>query len=100
MPEVFNKTPLTTEVVPLVGADGRQVFVVIGKATLDIDRDGHLRLADAQVPIEYVDRMASGLTQAPMQFPSDLLDRKPSVTDGGAPGSDAELHSLRGRLST
>ena len=55
MPNLNNKTPLVVMLVPLIDREGRNVAVVIAKATFDIAPEGHLRLSQQQEPIRFVD---------------------------------------------
>lgn len=75
MPNLNNKTPLVVMLVPLIDRDGRNVAVVIAKATFDIEPEGHLRLSQQQEPIRFVDDPVG----PEARVPADLTDFKPAT---------------------
>ena len=94
MPNLSNKTPLVVMLVPLIDREGRNVAVVIAKATFDIEPEGHLRLSQQQAPILFVDDPVG----PEARIPADLTDFKPA-TDIVivAPSDEQACEALRGR---
>lgn len=94
MPNLNNKTPLVVMLVPLIDREGRNVAVVIAKATFDIAPEGHLRLSQQQEPIRFVDDPVG----PEPTVPADLTDFKPA-TDIVivAPANPQARQALHGR---
>jgi hypothetical protein len=78
MPNIYNKTPLPAQMVPLIDRDGRNVAVIIIKATFDIEPSGQLRLSKHQAPVLFVDEPAGRDPPQPPRVPADLTDFKPA----------------------
>ena len=80
MPAVYNKTPFAAQVLPLIDAQGRNIAVVIIKATFDFAKDGALHPAEKQKPILFSDEFIDEPARSPVRVPADLIDFK-AATD-------------------
>lgn len=100
MPQLWNKSPLLVEVLPLVDPRGGMVAAVLCKFTFDILAGGELRRSAQQPPLQFVDeRLPSG----EVRFPSDLAAHKPAadvvVAPPGSPERAAQLRDARVRIA-
>lgn len=82
MPRLRNRTPFMVALVPMIDPEGRNVAVVIVKATYDLCSSGVMQLADQQEEILYVDAMCEGKGKRgneveAIRVPADLADYKP-----------------------
>lgn len=75
---VANATRFAAEGVPYVAADGREVVVLVVKATFVILRDGTMVLAEEQVPVRLGDVVRDpDANDSSVVFPSDVtLEKK------------------------
>jgi hypothetical protein len=77
--DLRNQTPFTAELVPMIDASGRNVGVVIVKATYAVSRGGALRVASVQEPVSFVDEPCPEPHGDDICSPSDLVDYKPAT---------------------
>lgn len=82
MPRLRNRTPFVVALVPMINPEGRNVAVVIVKATYDLASSGVMQLAGEQEEILYVDAMCGSNRKAgneveAIRVPADLADYKP-----------------------
>ncbi len=82
MPSLRNRTPFVVALVPMINPEGRNVAVVIVKATYDLSSSGVMQLAGEQQEILYVDVMSEGRDKKgaeieAIRVPADLADYKP-----------------------
>jgi hypothetical protein len=77
LPNLYNRTPLAVEAVPMIDAAGRQLIVVICKATFEIGVGGQLQAQRPAKPITYIDTYSMAFGTPIVRWPSDLVDRKP-----------------------
>lgn len=76
MPTVFNNTELEADLVPLIDAEGRNVAVVIAKATYEFTPEGGMQWAETQQPLTMVDEFMGEPGASPLRVPSDVVDWK------------------------
>jgi hypothetical protein len=79
MPSVYNKTPFAVQVLPLIDAQGRNIAVVIAKATFEVGKHGALYTAAEQKPILFSDEFVAETGRSSIRVPSDLIDLKPAT---------------------
>jgi hypothetical protein len=82
MPRLRNRTPFMVALVPMINPEGRNVAVVLVKATYDLASSGVMQLAGEQEEIHYVDAMCEGKGKRgneiqAIRVPADLADYKP-----------------------
>lgn len=82
MPRLRNRTPFVVALVPMIDPEGRNVAVIIVKATYDLSSSGRMQLAGEQQEILYVDvkdedkdKPANAI--GAIRVPADLADYKP-----------------------
>ena len=75
MPTLFNKTPLVAELFPLIDPEGRNVAVIISKATYAL-RPGCSNLVAAPQPLYLADVYEETDKGRTMRVASDLTDHK------------------------
>jgi hypothetical protein len=90
-------SPIAGDLIPLIARDGRNVGVVIAKATFRV-QGAALELDEAQGRIAFADEFVGEPGKSPMRVASDLVDYKPS-TDVVViqPAGGTEKSPLRGR---
>lgn len=99
MPLFKNRTGFPAGFFPLIDQHGRNVVVVIVKATYDILAPaGALALSGTQEPILLVDQHLGDPVTSAMQVPSDLVDAKPAAeVIAVRPTKDDALRRFQGR---
>lgn len=98
MPQLFQKTPYSVQLVPLIDHEGHNVLVVISKGTFDFSAEKKLTLAPAQEPVLLVDEIVREGQQEVARQPADLVEGKP-VTEVIVvrPSGDLDNSPLRDR---
>jgi hypothetical protein len=72
-----NNTPFAAMPVPTIAPDGRDVVAAIVKATFERGKDGRLRLADRQAPVEIAGSVYDpGAIDSSVRVPSDVCPDK------------------------
>ena len=75
--QIVNETPLAVRLFPRENLKGEPRLTVIVKATLRIDRDGSVRLAEPQLPVFTADQHYGDNPLASVRFESDVVPHKP-----------------------
>jgi hypothetical protein len=93
--ELFNKTPFDVKLIPLIDKDGRNVAVLIAKATFAFNAGGKLAVVPEQKEVVFQDEHLGDPAVSDIRIPSDLVDFKPAtdviVVRPAAPLSGTEL---------
>lgn len=77
--DLRNKTPYFAERIAHVDAAGREVLVVLVKATLLVDTSGRLTPASEQAPLQLADAFHGEPGTSSVRYESDLAPEKPGT---------------------
>lgn len=77
MLELRNRTPFRVELFPAWDREGREVVLLVVKASFNLNPTGEVALSDEQVPIQYSDEFYGAPGQSSVRYESDLALFKP-----------------------
>lgn len=76
---VINRTPYAAERSWIQDKDANKIWIVVVKATYDIQADGSLKLSDEQVPVLRMGQPYGELGKSSLIYEADLLGLKPAT---------------------